>query len=99
MCIRDRLQAISAKLREVFRDQDLIARIGGDEFLVFVRGMPDPAAAERRAMTIRDGVGGLFRQNVIQCNVSCSIGIARCPENGTTFDELFQRGDLSLIHI
>lgn len=92
------LQAISAKLREVFRGQDLIARIGGDEFLVFVRGMPDPAAAERRAMTIRDGVGGLFRQNVIQCNVSCSIGIARCPENGTTFDELFQRGDMALYY-
>ena len=49
-------------------------------------------------MTIRDGVGGLFRQNVIQCNVSCSIGIARCPENGTTFDELFQRGDMALYY-
>ena len=92
------LQAISAKLRETFRGEDLIARIGGDEFLVFMKNMPDQAAAERRAMRLREAFGGLFKQNVIQCNVSCSIGIARCPEHGTKFDDLFQRGDMALYY-
>ncbi len=92
------LQAISAKLRELFRGEDMIARIGGDEFLVFVQNIADRAGTGRRAAMIGEAFRGLFKQNVVQCNVSCSIGIARCPDHGITYDELFQRGDMALYY-
>lgn len=80
-------------LRSYFHPDDVIGRIGGDEFMVLVLGdMPD-GFAERRCRSVLhefktsdiDGAKGL----------TCSIGIAM-DTHGHSFKELYQKADEAL---
>ncbi len=89
------LTRAAQKIREQFRDQDILCRIGGDEFLVLVRGLADRALLESRCRQLVSSISGL-RGPYKKLSLSCSIGIALSPENGTTYYELFNCADQAL---
>jgi len=79
------LREVAERLEGVVRERDLVARVGGDEFVVMLpdlAGSPDAAealrervgAALRRPFELRDGVVAL----------SATIGLARFPDQATT---------------
>ncbi len=90
------LREFSAELRRLFRGEDILSRIGGDEFLIFMRGVPDPEAVERRVDRVVESFRQMFRHDVLQGNPSCSIGISFCPADGQDFETLFRHADLAL---
>lgn len=92
------LQNIAEKLPEVMEGGDMIARIGGDEFLVFIPDYQDEAAVLRRAESILDTFGVLCNSEPMQCTVTCSIGIACSPQDGRSFNQLFQHSDMALYY-
>lgn len=90
------LQQIASGLRGLFRSGDIIARIGGDEFLIFMQRIPDLDIVKERARRVADAVKNIFEQNVSQCHPSCSIGISFCPQDGMDFETLFKNSDIAL---
>lgn len=90
------LQTIAEELRKLFRQGDILARIGGDEFLIYMDDVRDVDIASRRAERIIESFGRMFRQEKLQNPPACSIGIAVCPRDGKDFDVLFQHSDLAL---
>ena len=90
------LTEIAGEIRKLFRGGDIISRIGGDEFLVFLRRIPDTGLAADRAAQLIAAFQSLFREHLADCRLSCSIGVSFCPEDGTSFQELFQRADRAL---
>ena len=90
------LQEISAVLTRLLRKEDIISRIGGDEFLIFMKDIRKVEILKNRAEKIRDSFQSMFRQNMTPCDFSSSIGIACCPQDGTNFEDLFRRSDLAL---
>ncbi len=89
------LTKAAQKIREQFRDQDILCRIGGDEFLILVRGLSDRTLLEARCRQLVSSISGLRGQHK-KLSLSCSIGIALSPENGTTYYELFNCADQAL---
>ena len=90
------LQEISAELQHLFRSDDVIARIGGDEFLIFMRDVQSREIVEQRAEKVIDAFRTVLRQNMDDLRPSCSIGIAFCPEDGSSFEKLFRHSDIAL---
>ena len=85
---------VGERLKGLFRKSDFCGRMGGDEFVVFMTGVDSKDAVARKAQQIcqslrfssdNDRGEGTF--------VSCSIGAAVFPENGTTYEELFEKAD------
>ena len=90
------LQEISSVLTRVLRKEDVISRIGGDEFLIFMKDIRRVDILKSRAEKIRESFQSMFRQNMTSCEFSTSIGIACCPQDGTRFEDLFRHSDLAL---
>src|SRR5215510_14891411 len=87
------IRQIAQTLKEVSRDNDTAARLGGEEFALLLAGVDLPraiAAAERLRTVLGskrvEGVG----------NVTVSIGVAGCPENATSERALYSASDEAL---
>lgn len=84
------LRSMSDYLRHCLRRDDIIGRIGGDEFLVFLEYTSGP---EQLMSRISDPAAFPV---VDQYQLSFSLGAARYPEDGRTFDELLHRADIAV---
>lgn len=88
------LTSIADILQKQFRSMDIIGRIGGDEFIVLLRGVTDEAVAVRKSEQVLEEMH-LLKQH-IPCEISCSIGIAMSPRDGTDYYTLFRNADIAL---
>ena len=85
-------------LKASFRKDDFIARTGGDEFIVYLKNIPDADQAERKALRLMETVEKAFAGYARDFGLSLSLGIALFPSDGTSFDELMERADEALYH-
>jgi diguanylate cyclase (GGDEF)-like protein len=75
--IGDRLLASTARrLTTAVRPDDLVARMGGDEFLVLCTSLADPPAAMELADRIRRSLTGRLTIHQLELDVSVSVGVA-----------------------
>ena len=90
------LTAVAQVLRDQFRSQDVVARIGGDEFLVFLDKITDGGLPERKAARTMEALREMAARELGDVELFCSIGIAVAPECGRTYNQLFQAADTAL---
>lgn len=90
------LIGIARQLRTVLRREDLICRLGGDEFMAFLCSVPDRETIQKKAERIRAALQSSMDGNI---DVTVSLGIAVVPEDGTEFETLYQKADLALYHV
>ncbi len=90
------LTRVSRILTNIFHSQDILARIGGDEFMVLVRGISDRQLLTSQCRRLRDMLAHAFQSESLDLNLGCSIGVALCPEHGTDYYELFTKADRAL---
>ncbi len=90
------LSSLSEKLKPIFRADDVIGRVGGDEFFVFLKGFNDISLVKAKAKEIGDLFRNTYTEGDVIVNISSSIGIAISPEHGTDFDSLYKNADIAL---
>ncbi len=93
------LAEIGRIIKNCCRAADVAGRIGGDEFLIFMRHIEDPENACRLAERLQDHVARAFAGDRLKRHVSLSIGIAICPEHGRDYEQLFQSADEALYYV
>jgi diguanylate cyclase (GGDEF)-like protein len=75
--IGDRLLASTAKrLTTAVRPSDIVARVGGDQFLVLCHAVPDSADAMDMADRLRRALTGRLTIRQLELNVSVSVGVS-----------------------
>jgi diguanylate cyclase (GGDEF)-like protein len=89
------LRRVAERIRETLRAQDLVARIGGDEFAVLLDALPE-AAAERIAEKLVRTLAKPFVYNDIELEVGCSIGLAHVPPHRPDFESLLHAADMAM---
>ena len=92
----DALRAVSDALRQEFRSSDIVGRVGGDEFVVFMRNVPVKHAVRFHAASLRARLSEAEVPGLDKGSLHCSIGIAYAPEHGTTYQELTLAADKAL---
>ena len=83
---------IAKKIRGIFRKSDIVGRIGGDEFVVFLRDIPQIEHAVAKAEELCREFRAAYAGENGTYKISGSIGIAYFPSDGVTFDELYGKG-------
>lgn len=69
------LKSVSNVLKNIFKEKDIIARIGGDEFAVLLNGNIDLAVIEKKAQGIINAVLKLSKEDFEKKKISVSIGV------------------------
>ncbi|MDD6812437.1 MAG: diguanylate cyclase [Lachnospiraceae bacterium] len=80
-------------LSEIFKGGDVVGRIGGDEFVVFMRNINSISNADILASKIVNKVDFHLPTEEKEIHVTCSIGIAIFPYHGSNYEELFNKAD------
>lgn len=84
------------RLTTLFRSKDIVGRIGGDEFFIYLDGLQNSEAVLRKANEICTAFTAPFFHNGTSVYVTCSVGVALCPTDGTDFEALYQKADAAL---
>ena len=88
------LASIGSVMRDVFRRDDLVGRIGGDEFMAFISGASTTDVAEEKKLLLDQHARLIARE--VGFEVTFSVGVARYPEDGSTYDQLFEIADRAM---
>lgn len=92
------LQDVANILRQHFREYDIVCRLGGDEFLIFVQNIP--------RNVIEKNIGSLLKKLTLTYEkeekkvcITVSAGIYLVKEPGHDFRELYQKADETLYRV
>lgn len=87
-------------LKGISRASDIVGRMGGDEFVVFLRDILNKDVAMQKARDICKHLElyQVFRSDM-GSQISCSIGMAVAPKDATKFDDLFMKADMALYQV
>ncbi|WP_353152873.1 diguanylate cyclase [Herminiimonas fonticola] len=92
------LQEFAKRLKNCMRESDTVARVGGDEFVVLLQGIPSLEQAALVVEKIRSSFNQPFNIDGHILNVMPSIGIALYPEHGDDEHQLLKHADQSMYH-
>jgi diguanylate cyclase (GGDEF)-like protein len=92
---------MAARLRRVVNSEDLVGRLGGDEFIILARGVgvgkqvaESPVAlAERIVAALRDSPAVVDASSI---SISGSLGVVHYPDHGVAAQELLKKVDIAL---
>ena len=84
------------RIKEPLRDTDIVARIGGDEFVVLLAGNPSQADVMKIAQRIHDNVLQTFVIDGKSANISLSCGISMLPCHSSDAAELIRLADIAM---
>ena len=92
------LCSVAERLRQRVCDADVVARIGGDEFVVVLTDVQTPEDAALVADKLLDSMQGVFTVDQRPLTISPSIGISLFPDHGTSADVLLRCADAAMQH-
>lgn len=90
------LQEVTRRMKLQLRSEDVLARIGGDEFIALVPVLRSRADAEEIATRLERCFDEPFELNGYTLLGSASVGLAMYPENGKNQEELQQAADVAM---
>jgi diguanylate cyclase (GGDEF)-like protein/PAS domain S-box-containing protein len=95
-CGDEVLKAVADRFQAMFREDDTVARMGGDEFTVILRQIKNDSNVALIARKLLDTFQQPFTIQNHQIFLSASIGITIYPEHGKTVDELVRNADTAM---
>ncbi|ABR59430.1 EAL domain-containing protein [Sinorhizobium medicae] len=91
------LKAVAGRMRASVRKADFVVRVGGDEFIILLNGLPkERDIVLSRLEDIRSAIAMPLQLQGRSLQVSCSMGVACFPNQGRTAGELLANADMAM---
>jgi diguanylate cyclase (GGDEF)-like protein/PAS domain S-box-containing protein len=87
------------QVKLIFSSDEIIGRIGGDEFVVFIGDTTDEEMIFSKADILHKALQTVYHDNGFDISLSGSIGISTYPKDGQNYEELFERADHALYDV
>ncbi len=92
------LQDVADILRHHFREYDILCRLGGDEFLVFVKNIPEKAI-DRNVSSLLKKMELTYEGEGLSVKITVSAGIALVSDLSMSSEEMYRRADMALYQV
>lgn len=92
------IQDIAEIMRQHFREYDILCRLAGDEFVIFLKNIP-LEAIPRNLESLLKKLHLCYTENNLSVRVSASAGVSLVPMHGCTFEELYNKADKALYSV
>ncbi|HXL84000.1 MAG TPA: EAL domain-containing protein [Casimicrobiaceae bacterium] len=90
------LAAVADRLRRLVRESDIVARFGGDEFVILQAPVTRREEIDALAKRLVDAIAMPYEIDIHQIVIGASVGIALAPEDGDNADALLKNADMAL---
>ncbi|MBV9620246.1 MAG: EAL domain-containing protein [Gammaproteobacteria bacterium] len=90
------LKTVAQRIRTTVRSEDIVVRMGGDEFVVIVKGVTGTELVNEAAARINHALGAPMVIDGRTLVTTCSIGVALYPHDGTDMGELLRHSDTAM---
>ena len=87
------------QMTRAFRANDIIGRIGGDEFVLFVCDVKDPQIQFKQARKLHEVLRTPLTVDGQTINKSASVGIALFPDHAMDYEKLLECADKALYKV
>ena len=97
----DKILKITAeRMRHTLRPEDIVGRLGGDEFIVILPGLKRETDALKVVERILRAIEKPIEiENHVRASVTASIGLSRFPVDGTSSEALIDRSDMAMYRV
>jgi diguanylate cyclase (GGDEF)-like protein/PAS domain S-box-containing protein len=92
------LKEVAERLEKWAREQDTVARVGGDEFLIVLTALKEAADAAVAAERLMNTMTAEFVVQGHSLGISCSVGISIFPEHGADCETLIKDADAAMYY-
>lgn len=93
------LKMFAETMRKFSKNGDILCRIGGDEFVMFIKDITSKAELGNLAGDIISDLCFKLEEKKYETNSSVSIGIAQIPEDGMDFTKVYNAADKALYYV
>jgi diguanylate cyclase (GGDEF)-like protein/PAS domain S-box-containing protein len=93
------LAEVARRLKGAVRQEDIVCRLGGDEFTVYVEDFDDPQALASTAQRLVQAASEPYQISGHDIFVTASVGISIYPNDGTSISELVKNADTAMYKV
>ena len=93
------LKSVAERMKSCLREEDTLARLAGDEFIVLLPVLPHPDAAKNVAEKFKESFAQTLRIDGHELHVTASIGIVIYPDDGEDAESLIKHADIAMYRI
>ncbi len=90
------LRSLGQQIGAIFRASDIIGRIGGDEFMIFLKNISDEETIRKEAKKVETFFKSFQAGEYVKYAATASIGVAIFPQEGKDFETLYKAADQGL---
>lgn len=90
------LRSLGKQIGCIFRASDIVGRVGGDEFMVFLKGISTEENILKEAAKVETFFKGFQAGEYVKYKATASIGVAIYPQEGADFETLYKAADQGL---
>lgn len=90
------IEEVARRLKQATRESDTIGRMGGDEFTALLAETCEPSSVDTAIGRIREILARPMEVAGETFHLTCSIGVAQYPEDGTTARDLLNKADVNM---
>lgn len=91
------LRIVAARLARSVRTDDMVSRVGGDEFACLLPDVPSREQLSHLACKMFDAVSAPMKIGQLKLTIHASIGIAVCPADGASAEALLKSADEAMV--
>ena len=90
------LRSLGQQITAIFRATDVVGRVGGDEFMIFLKGVSDDDSIRKEAKKVENFFRNFQAGEYVKYAATASIGVAIFPQEGSDFESLYKAADQGL---
>lgn len=90
------LEELGSRFKEILRADDIIGRVGGDEFVFLLKNVSNFEVLIKKANLLLKTIGTSFNDGNIDHTIYGSVGIALFPLHGKNYEDMYHHADLAL---
>ena len=95
-CGDELLKAVGNRLTHCMRQNDVVARLSGDEFAILIQDVGNPINVNRVVDKIQSAFNATFCLEGNEFDLRTSIGVSLFPRDGVTVEDLFKNADIAM---
>lgn len=90
------IKRVAKTITQTFRSTDIVGRVGGDEFLVLMKGVKTKGEVVEKAEELRITFEKIFMEDQDKFKISVSVGVSMIENNSYDYGQLFSKADQAL---